>query len=210
MLGFPHVCMPVCCALSCVPCDLPHLVFVCVSRPVVQGGGKASRCCCTPGVPLHSERAPRQNAGMTRESFLAELQDRQTKERRAAPGLQWWLLLHRLLLRPVERSGPACSVRPCAIRVVEIPAPLLWWTVLVWRVSGHVHHLSCPCRAAMAQGWVHTVKIQAGPQAQVFPAGLREGMGRGLPLLSRFDAYRQRGHGGDSLSFFVLTLLGLN
>lgn len=34
MLGFPRVCVPVCCTLSCVPCDLPHLVFVCVSRPV--------------------------------------------------------------------------------------------------------------------------------------------------------------------------------
>ena len=29
-------------------------------------------------------------------------------------------------------------------------------------------------------------------------------------LLSRFDAYRQRGHGGDCLSFFLLTLLRLN
>lgn len=103
----PRVCVPVCCALSCVPCDLPHLVFVCISRPVVQGGRKASRCCCTPGVPLHSERAPRQDTRVTRESFLAELQDRQTKERTAASGLQWWFLLHRLFLRSVEeRKGP--------------------------------------------------------------------------------------------------------
>lgn len=53
-------------------------------------------------------------------------------------------------------------------------------------------------------------KILSGPHAQVYSAGLRDGMERNLPLLSRFDTYRQRGHGGDCLSFFILTLLCLN
>lgn len=71
-------------------CASPDLWSRAAERPPVAAARLVSLC---------TQRAPRQNAGMTRESFLAELQDRQTKERTAASGLQWWLLLHRLLLR---------------------------------------------------------------------------------------------------------------
>lgn len=77
-------------------CASPDLWSRAAERPPIATARLVSLC---------TQRAPRQNAGMTRESFLAELQDRQTKERTAASGLQWWLLLHRLLLRSVDRRG---------------------------------------------------------------------------------------------------------
>lgn len=50
--------------------------------------------------------------------------------------------------------------------------------------------MSCPLRASLAQGWVHTVRFCQVAHTGV-PSRLREDMGRGLPLLSRLDAYRQ-------------------
>jgi hypothetical protein len=92
-LRFPGGTASVCLASTC-PCvrlshavrvlyDLPRPLCMCVSR-LWSGAAERPPVAAAYLASLPAQRAPWQDAGVTRESFLAELQDRQTNERTAA------------------------------------------------------------------------------------------------------------------------------